>query len=49
MGDEAGEPEEHGDGLDGEDGKWMSGAGKKARREGEEGDDEESGPDAVEN
>lgn len=48
MRDEAREPEEHGYGLDSQDGVRMRGAGKVSGRKGKERDDEERGPDSVE-
>lgn len=48
VGDEAGEPEDHGDGLDGQDGVRVCGAREEARGQGQEGHDEERGPDGGE-
>ena len=44
MRDKPGEPEDHGDGLDGQDRKGMCGPREEAWREGKEGDDEKGGP-----
>lgn len=46
MRNEAGEPEEHGDGLNGQDRVGVRGAREVTRGEGKERDDEEGGPDA---
>lgn len=48
MGDETSEPEEHRDGFDGQDRKWMRSSGKVSWRECEERDNEEGSPDSVE-
>lgn len=46
-GDEAGEPEEHGEGLDGQDGELVGRAGEEPGREGEV-DEGEEGPERGE-
>lgn len=48
MCNEAGKPEEHRDSLDAQNGIGMRGFREEARRECEEGDDEDSGPDSGE-
>lgn len=46
--DEAGEPEEHGEGLDSQDGVGVGGFREEARRECQERDNEEGCPDSNE-
>lgn len=48
MSDETGEPEEHCNGLDGQDGVKRCCTGEETRGEGEEGNDDEGGPNSVE-
>lgn len=46
VGDETGEPKDHGDRLDGQDRERMSNLREVAGRESQEGDDQERGPDS---